>query len=521
MNEQCEKKVKWLRNGADKKNNLPGSHGVWKVLIVDDDSEVHVVTKMVLSRVIFEEKKIRFFSAYSGAEGKKLLEEHPDIAVIFLDVVMESEDAGLQLARYIRHELNNRMVRIVLRTGHPGQAPSESVIVDYEINDYKEKTELTTQKLYTSMIVALRSYRDLVVIDNNRKGLKKVIEASASIFELQSLGRFATGVLIQLVALLHLQPSAMYCTESMFAVGEKGADANDFYILAATGEFEKNIQSKVAGAVSQDVKKCLDEAYRLKKNYYLGNSMVIYCASQRGAQHLIYFEGVNHLTEVDKNLLEIFALNVSVALENIYLMQELEDDQKEVIFALVDAMETRSLEPVYHAKRVSEIVRILAPYCGFTDREVAEISLAAAIHDVGTLGVADRILNKVGSLDKAEYEEMKKHSQIGYHLLRANNRKKLHCAADLARLHHERYDGSGYPAGLVGEEISYAGRLIAVADVFDALGNRRSYRAPWELKDIIDYMKDQSGKQFDPQIVKILLEHIDEVVNVRVTFPDE
>jgi len=520
MNEYCEKKIKWLRNGSETKINLPGPHGAWKVLIVDDDSEVHVVTKMVLSRVTFDDKKIRFFSAYSGAEGKKILEEHPDIAVIFLDVVMESEDAGLQLARYIRHEMNNRMVRIVLRTGHPGQAPSERVIIDYEINDYKEKTELTTQKLYTSMIVALRSYRDLVAIDNNRKGLKKVIEASASIFELQSLGRFATGVLIQLVALLHLEPSALYCMESMFTVGEKGANTNDFYILAATGEFEKNIQSQVAGVVSKEVKECLDEAYRLKKNYYTGNCMVIYCASQRGAQHLIYFEGVTHLTEVDSNLLEIFAVNVSVALENIYLMQELEDDQKEVIFALVDAMETRALEPVYHAKRVSEIVRILAPYCGFDEREVAEISLAAAIHDVGTLGVAENILNKVGTFDEAEYAEMKKHSQIGHHLLKANNRKKLHRAADLALLHHERYDGSGYPAGLAGEEISCAGRLIAVADVFDALGNRRPYRAPWVLTDIIEYMKNQSGKHFDPQIVKVLLEHIDEVVSVRTAFPD-
>ena len=163
---------------AERESESPGEEKVWKVMIVDDDEEVHAVTKMVLGDFIFLGKSLTFVSAYSGEAAKQRLQENPDTAVILLDVVMETEDAGLQAARYIREELKNSFVRIILRTGYPGQAPERSVIIDYDINDYKEKTELTAQKLHTTLIAALRSYRDLKIIDGNRQGLQKIIEAS-------------------------------------------------------------------------------------------------------------------------------------------------------------------------------------------------------------------------------------------------------------------------------------------------------------------------------------------------------
>ena len=156
----------------------------WKVLIVDDDEEVHTVTKMALRRFTFDGKAIEFISAYSAAEGQDLLSKNMDTAVIFLDVVMEKEDSGLTLARYIRTELNNKLVRIILRTGQPGQAPEHRVVVEYDINDYKEKTELTTQKLFTTLVTALRSFRDMNMIEVNRRSLKKIIESAGSMFEL-------------------------------------------------------------------------------------------------------------------------------------------------------------------------------------------------------------------------------------------------------------------------------------------------------------------------------------------------
>lgn len=133
----------------------------WKVLIADDDAAVHQVTKMVMSGFQFDDMPVQFISAFSGKEACQMLDQHPDIALVLLDVVMEDDQAGLNVARYIRETLCNHSVRIVMRTGQPGQAPEEDVVQRYDINDYKDKTELTKTKLVTLFFSALRSYRDI------------------------------------------------------------------------------------------------------------------------------------------------------------------------------------------------------------------------------------------------------------------------------------------------------------------------------------------------------------------------
>ena len=155
----------------------PKSQNFFKLLIVDDEHEVHVMTKLVLSDYHYKGIPLKFISAYSGEEAKTIIGENPDIACCLLDVVMESKDAGLDVARFIREEKNNTKLRIVLRTGQPGKAPEKQVILNYDINDYKEKTELTDQKLFTTITTALRSYihleelekkNDEILTKNNR-----------------------------------------------------------------------------------------------------------------------------------------------------------------------------------------------------------------------------------------------------------------------------------------------------------------------------------------------------------------
>ncbi|NLV22368.1 MAG: DUF3369 domain-containing protein, partial [Syntrophomonadaceae bacterium] len=195
-----DQKAKWCPPPAD---------NTWKVLVVEDEEEVHAATKFALKRLIFEDKKISFISAYSAGEARQILADNADIAVILLDVVMEKETAGLELVKYIRQELQNQLVRIILRTGQPGHAPEQQVILEYDINDYQEKTELTTQKLHTAVITALRAYRDLSIIDNTRHGLEKIIESLTSIHNIKSICMLASGALTQLVALLRLKPNAL------------------------------------------------------------------------------------------------------------------------------------------------------------------------------------------------------------------------------------------------------------------------------------------------------------------------
>jgi diguanylate cyclase (GGDEF)-like protein len=148
----------------------------WKVLIVDDEVEVHKITQLALEDFSFDNKRLNFLSAYSGADARQIMIENPDVAVTLLDVIMESDDAGLATAKYIRETLQNRATRIILRTGQPGQVPERQAIVDYDIDDYKTKTEFTAQKLFTTIITALRSYKAYIALESVNFELEKRVE---------------------------------------------------------------------------------------------------------------------------------------------------------------------------------------------------------------------------------------------------------------------------------------------------------------------------------------------------------
>lgn len=170
-------KLTFKKNDPLEKTAEDSSAGTVKVIIADDEPEVHAVTRFVLKDYRFQGKKIEFLSAYSGAEAKKLIEENPDASLILLDIVMEKDDAGLDVAEYIRESLHNNLIRIILRTGQPGMAPEEDVISRYDVNDYKEKTELTDRKFKTAMTMALRAYTDIVTIDSFRNLLEREVQA--------------------------------------------------------------------------------------------------------------------------------------------------------------------------------------------------------------------------------------------------------------------------------------------------------------------------------------------------------
>jgi signal transduction histidine kinase len=156
----------------------------WEILIIDDEEDVHQLTHFVLDDYSYQGKKLKFVSAYSAEEAKQVFNEHPNMAVIFLDVVMETNDAGLRLVEYIRERLKNHLVRIILRTGQAGYAPEKQVIIKYDINDYKNKTELTDQKLFTVMTSSLRSYSDIKTIESYGQHLEdKVAERTLELKE--------------------------------------------------------------------------------------------------------------------------------------------------------------------------------------------------------------------------------------------------------------------------------------------------------------------------------------------------
>src|SRR5260221_1922533 len=177
----------------------------WKVAVIDDEPAVHDGTRFALSDYRLNGQGLESLSAYSAAEGRELMRSHPDVAVVLLDVIMDTDTAGLGLVEFIRKDLKNETVRIILRTGQPGQAPERRVIVDYDINDYKAKTELTADKLFTSLTAALRSYQQLQRMVETRRGLEIIIEAASTLYDLPSMQRLAEGVLTQIGSLLNVE----------------------------------------------------------------------------------------------------------------------------------------------------------------------------------------------------------------------------------------------------------------------------------------------------------------------------
>jgi len=217
---------------GSQKNDVP--RHTWKLLVVDDEPDVLEVTRLNLRKFKFDERELEILEAKSAHEAREILESERNIAVALIDVVMETDDAGLKLVEYIREELKNNMIRLVIRTGQPGIAPERFVIENYDIDDYRDKTELTTTRLFTTVRSAIKAYRDLKVIDLNRQGLERVLEAAPEIYHIGniSLQKFFEGVLTQIVGLCNLSEGSFISTiPGMIATLE----GTDIVVQASTG----------------------------------------------------------------------------------------------------------------------------------------------------------------------------------------------------------------------------------------------------------------------------------------------
>lgn len=489
----------------------------WKIMLVDDEQAIHDVTKMALTGFTFDNHPLEFISVMSGAEAKQAIQDNPDTAVMLLDVVMESDHAGLEVAQFVREKAKNSSVRIILRTGQPGQAPERDVIINYDINDYKEKTDLTATKLFTLMSTSLRSYRDIITLEANKRGLENVIAATSNIFENRNLQGFTEGVLNQITSLLHLdQGAAVFKTNGL--AGEHVGD--ELRVLAGVGEYSdtvgKNIMSELSPEVALDLQKAIEDGH----NQYIKDRFTGFFKSSLGTENLVHLSGLGKMSDLDRSLMELFAKNVGIAYENIELHQDLEETQREIVYLLGEAVETRSKETGNHVKRVAEISKLLALDYGLNDDEAEIIRLASPLHDIGKIGIPDEILNKPGRHTPEEFEIMKTHAILGYDMLKKSSRRILKAGAIIARDHHEKWEGGGYPHNLKGEEIHIYGRITAVADVFDALGSDRCYKKAWSLDKVIDLFKEERGKHFDPRLVDILLSNIDQVISIREAYAD-
>ncbi len=205
------------------------------------------------------------------------------------------------------------------------------------------------------------------------------------------------------------------------------------------------------------------------------------------------------------------ALETKVKFEHKRLLTELEDSQKQMIYMMAELMEATSDETGKHIRRVSDYSALLAEYHpNLTDEDVETVRYSSPMHDIGKMTIPYGILHKPGRYTEDEFDQMKKHTSNAYQLLKGSSRKLIKAAAIIAHEHHEKWNGKGYPQQLKGTEIHLYGRIVALADVFDALTHARCYKETWDMKKVIDYIQEHRGTQFDPQLIDIFMEHIDE-----------
>jgi signal transduction histidine kinase/DNA-binding NarL/FixJ family response regulator len=292
----------------------------WKVAVIDDDAAVHEGTRFALSDYSLHGQTLEILSAYSAAEGRTLMRAHHDIAAVLLDVIMETDAAGLDLVEYIRNEIKNETVRIILRTGQPGQAPERRVIVQYDINDYKAKTELTADKLFTSLTAALRSYQQLERMVQTRRGLEIIIDAASTLYDFKSMQRLAEGVLTQIASLLNVD-----CAGILVLRDDGNAANDDFSVLAGSGCYSRFIGAAGSKSLDPDLRSMVEAAFKRRKHEFVDHRTVLYIRTGSGREVVVLLQAERQLSETDRSLVEIFGSRLSIAFDNVILYQQLHE----------------------------------------------------------------------------------------------------------------------------------------------------------------------------------------------------
>lgn len=551
------------------------SNDKWKVLIVDDEQEVHDVTLLVLRNFEFEGKTLELLHAYSATEGIRMFGEHKDIAVALIDVVMDGDDAGLRLIRHVRQSMGNQFVRIILRTGQPGVAPEREVISRYDINDYKEKTELSAQKLFSVMISALRGYRDIKALDDIRRGVERMLETATALFRARTIPRFAEIALGKLVSLFDQEKAIL---EDRIGGGIFVAQTSQLF---PRGEILAHIGSPamVAPGLHSIL---LHQGSDIEP---ATNSLSIRISTRYNEEYLIRLSLGRPITALDLSLAELFRLKATLALEHLILLQKNQDAQRQAINALARLVEDRAttknsgffrnvqettppintlaehISDIYtrhgltsstgfvdflyqlatqaeivawgsaeraagHIVRIGNYAEYIARELGLATEFCEAIKIAAGLHDMGNLFSPAYPMSSWYQADAAARRQASAHTLSGKDFLLCNSSTTLptpilRMAADIAMHHHEAWVGSGYPNGLSGKSIPISARIVAIADFFDTHTHPQLDGDKPALSDTEVYeLMTASSYYFDPEIVNVFLKNYNKILSIRASVDD-
>lgn len=321
----------------------------WTVLVVDDEPDVYAATCMALRGLEVLGRPLRFLHAESGQEAFALLSHTPDVAVILLDVVMESESAGLDLVARIRGELGMHKPRIILRTGQPGYAPEMQAIRDYDINDYRIKSELTRTRLYTVLTAALRSYQTLEAVEANRADLEYLLNAQNELLSANTMPAFALGVLERLAGLFDLPVNAIFCSD-----GRRFHHSEDQQrrVVAALGSYGDWSWRPLDSLGEGPEVEAIELAFATRRTVFAPCGIATFLPSRTGADAVAFVAGQAESDVHDPRVFDMFVQNTTVAADGVRLVERLRDA------AYVDGL-TRLPNRSALAETIDAVLRIL------------------------------------------------------------------------------------------------------------------------------------------------------------------
>ena len=458
--------------------------GIEKTILIVDDTDTNVNTLMQLL-----DDKYDILASLEAKDALEIIDEE-EIDLILLDIVMPEMD-GFEVCKKLKSNSRTKDIPVIFITA---KTDEDSIAKAYEVGgvDYISKpfkAREVLSRVSSHLALAEQKFNLEQNLESQMSLLnqyKQVVDKSTIVSKTDRRGKIT-------------YVNEAFCKISGYSEDELlGRSHNIIRHPDGLVSLYKDLWDTI-----KKKKIWEGEIKNRKKNgeYYITQSVVMPILDAKG--HTVEYISVRH------DVTDIYELK-----------QEIIATQKEVVFTMGSIGETRSKETGNHVKRVAEYSRILASCIGLSQDKVDLIVDASPMHDIGKVAIGDKILHKPGKLTLDEFSVMRDHAQLGYTMLNHSTRPLLKVAATIALEHHERWDGKGYPNQLKEEQISIEGRITAIADVFDALGSNRVYKKAWDDEEIFSYFKEQRGKQFDPNLVDVFFENIEQFLSIRKKFVD-